>query len=396
MHRGRSGAFGRRLFAGVALAGVAVAAGPGCGPGFPSLFSDGMDASAPIDAHVDTSTIHLGTDSAPPKCGVGPEGGVCGCLDLPLMTDPPNLYFVLDHSGSMNEDDKWVTVRISIGRLMTEIGPRANFGAAIFPNPSSSNPCATGLEVAPLRRGDSPPGTQGPTTHALLTSIAIPAYGGTPTAATIEALTPLIASFHGKTYAILATDGGPNCNPALACTADTCTINLDDNIAGCTPTGPSCCPAGAAGSLDCLDSNATIDAVTALAARGVPTYVIGVPGSAPYASLLDTLAQVGGTARSTPPYYYPVDTTDQAAFYSALSQIAAKVTATCVLPLGMKPPDPGLINVYLNGHVIPKAGADGWKYANDTVTLLGKSCTDVLDGDALDVRVVAGCPTIEK
>jgi len=313
------------------------------------------------------------------------------------MTNPPNLYFLLDHSGSMNEDSKWVTVQISIGDVMTELGPRASFGAALFPDPSqTTNPCAPGVEVSPLHRGDSRAGTQGPATHALLSAIAIPAYGGTPTAATITNLTDHIASFTGKTYAILATDGGPNCDAALTCGAATCTVNLDDNVAGCTPTGPSCCGAGAYGSLSCLDSDATITAVTALAAKGVPTYVIGVPGSAPYASVLNTLAQVGGTARSVLPYYYPVDTTDQAAFYSALSEIAAKLTASCVLPLGMKPPDPDLINVYLNGHVVPQAGPNGWTYANDTVSLLGSSCSRVLDGSALDVRVVAGCPTIEK
>jgi hypothetical protein len=322
---------------------------------------------------------------------------VCGCLDLPLMTDPPNLYFVLDHSGSMNEDNKWQTVRTSIGDLMIELGPRARFGAALFPDPSqTSNPCAPGVEVAPLRRGDSPAGTIGPVTNALLSATAIAAYGGTPTAATILRITPPLAAFPGRTFAILATDGGPNCNAALTCSADQCTVNLDDNVPGCTPTGPDCCTSGVYGSMSCLDAGATTAAVSALAARGVPTYVIGVPGSAPYATLLDELAVAGGTARSVLPYYYPVDTTDQAAFYKTLSKIAAKLTATCALPLGMKPPDPTLINVYLNGHVVPQVGPNGWTYANDTVTLIGNSCSRVLDGDALDVRVVAGCPTIEK
>jgi hypothetical protein len=289
-----------------------------------------------------------------------------------------------------------VTVQNSTVDLMTAIGPRANFGAALFPDPQGSNPCATGVEVAPLRRGDSPAGTVGPTTYAMLSSIDIPAYGGTPTAATFASLTPKLAALHDHTYVILATDGGPNCDADLTCGAGACTVNLDDDVSGCTPTGPNCCTSLGYGSLSCLDSTATILAVTALAKKGVPTYVIGVPGSEPYASVLDQLAQAGGAARAEEPYYYAVDTTDQHAFYAALSKIAAKVTATCVLPLGMAPPDPALMNVYFDGKVVAQEGPDGWAYADDTVTLLGTSCSEVLDGDVLDVRVVAGCPTIQK
>ena len=54
-------------------------------------------------------------------------------VDVPLFTNPPNMYFVLDRSGSMGESDKWDRVRLTVARLMRGLGPRANFGAAIFP-----------------------------------------------------------------------------------------------------------------------------------------------------------------------------------------------------------------------------------------------------------------------
>jgi len=62
-----------------------VSAGPGCGSGgLPSLFGPEIpDAGSPFDAGTDAHVPHLITDSAPPTCNVGPEGGVCGCLDLP-------------------------------------------------------------------------------------------------------------------------------------------------------------------------------------------------------------------------------------------------------------------------------------------------------------------------
>jgi hypothetical protein len=39
-------------------------------------------------------------------------------------------------------------------------------------------------------------------------------------------------------------------------------------------------------------------------------------------------------------------------------------------------------------------GTDGWTLDGTTVTILGASCQKILDGDVLDVRVVAGCPTL--
>jgi hypothetical protein len=235
----------------------------------------------------------------------------------------------------------------------------------------------------------------------LLKATAVPAFGGTPTAATIAAITPKLKGLSARTFAILATDGGPNCDANLMCAVSDCIPNIESADPSCTPNGAlNCCTPTTYGATNCLDSAATVSAVSALKAAGVPTYVVGVPGSGPYSALLDQLAQAGGTARTMSPFYYQVSTTDQAAFATALSQIAAKITATCTLPLGMNDLDggldPSLINVYFDGMVVPQAGADGWTLNGTTVTLLGASCQKVLNGDVLDVRVVAGCPTITQ
>jgi len=119
-----------------------------------------------------------------------------------------------------------------------------------------------------------------------------------------------------------------------------------------------------------------------------------VPGSEPYAKLLDQLALAGGTARGSEPQYYAVTTYDQQAFASAMSKIAAKVAGSCTLTLDHVPPLADQINVFLDGTAIAQAGADGWTISGKTVTILGKSCQAILDGDVVDVRVVAGCPTV--
>jgi hypothetical protein len=376
----------------LALCALAV---PGCGAGAPPLLTS--DFGANQDAGSDPGPINgdpeggsLLPDAAPPSCEAGVPGGVCGCLDLTLLSQPPNLYFVLDRSGSMTDSDKWLTVRTDIADVMHRIGPRARFGAAVFPSPSTDD-CAVGVQVMPLTVGDSPAGTYGPATILFTASTNFPASGGTPTAATFTALTPTLVSLPGKTFAILATDGGPNCDLATTCDVSACIPNIESDP-GCSGT-TNCCTSDPG---NCLDSGPTVQAITALAAQGVPTYVIGVPGSGPYAALLDQMAVAGGTARPTLPYYYAVDTADEAAFAAALTQIAAKVTASCTLTLTAPPPDPSSVNVYLDGAVVPADPVNGWTLEGSTVTLVGSTCAAVLAGDALSLRIVAGCPTVIK
>ena len=373
----------------------AIGAGGGCGnePPLPSLLADRpIDASSSVDA----TASFAEPATAPPMCNLGPEGGVCACVDQPLVVDAPTMYFALDTSGSMSDDNKWRSVQLVVGNLVTAIGPRAKFGAATFPNERSTagDGCALGTEVFAPTEGDPLAGTEGPTAQSLLSVLgAIPARGGTPTAAPLASLTPHLLALPGTTYLILATDGGPNCDAAVACDAGGCEPNIEADD-GCSTNGPNCCAPANGGTYEsCLDGQATINAVKALAAGGIPVYVVGAPGSEPYAELLDELAQAGGTARGGEPQYYAVSTATTTAFTAAISSIAAKITGSCTLQLNQVPPDPDLVNVFLNEQVLAASGADGWTLSGTTVTILGSSCTEILNGDVLDVRVVAGCPT---
>jgi hypothetical protein len=354
-----------------------------------------MTGAGAEDAGSSITTGSLLPDAAlpPPSCDAGFQGGVCGCLDLTLLGDPPNMYFLLDRSGSMNDDGKWTTIRTVIADVIQRLGPRARFGAAVFPDPNADDTCAPGVTVMNPMAGSAPAGVPGATQETFTSATSFPAGGGTPTAATFTALGPSIAAFSGKTFVILATDGGPNCDAHVTCDVSACIPNIEA-VPGCDPvSGPDCCSGY---SLDCLDSAATVQAISALAARGIPTYVVGVPGSEPYAALLDQMATAGGTARAAAPYYYAVSRSDQAAFTSALASVAASITATCTLNLSEAPPDPTHVNVYLDGVVVPQDPVNGWSLSGTTVTLLGTTCQSVLAGDSLDLRVVAGCPTILK
>ena len=376
---------------------VAVALAAACGGGSPP---PALGSSGGVDAGDGSSSLISDAGPIIQNCGVGPDGGVCACADEPLVVDPPTLYFVLDRSGSMNDMGKWSTVRAVLGQLTVGLGDRARFAAAVFPDPTLEN-CAPGRQIFPTLRGQPLPpvqgdgafGSAGPIDLDFASSLGmIDAEGGTPTAATLQALLPLVKGFGGKTYVVFATDGGPNCDASAACTAALCTLNIESDN-GCTPTGPDCCTSTPD---SCLDAQPSIDAVTAFAAAGIPVYVIGLPGnpgSDLYASLLDALATAGGTARGSEPQYYAVSTYDQAALRAAMSQIAAKVAGSCTLTLDNAPPVPTEVNVFLDGNAIPQPGANGWTLSGKTVTIHGSSCQAILDGSVIDVRVVAGCPT---
>jgi hypothetical protein len=323
--------------------------------------------------------------------GVGPGSGPsCQGTEIPLEVNAPNIYFVLDASGSMQESSKWTNVQTVVAALIAQLGTRARFGAAVFPEPLA-NECATGVEVMPLRLGDS----AGATSNAFIAATSLTPVGGTPTATTLEALAPKLEGFPEATFAILATDGGPNCDDALTCGVDQCTSNMD-GVQGC-PTGgpPNCCdPTNGAGGIGCLDGARATHAVAALAAGGVQTFVLGIPGSAPYAAVLDDMATAGGTARGSEPLYYRVDSADTTALGGALGQIAARVTASCAFILTHPPKDPGQVNVYVGGALVPQSGADGWSLQGNKVTLEGTTCASLQGGTALSVRVVEGCPTV--
>ncbi len=337
-----------------------------------------------------------GVTNKPPGCGQKADGTFCDCVDTPLFSDPPNMYFLLDRSGSMQENNKWGAVRLVVAQILRGLGPRANFGATVFPG-FDSDQCSMPKEVLPISPGDPPGAQDGPTTRRLLTASNVAPSGGTPTAQALRAALQSLQGAKGKTFVILATDGGPNCNSNEACGVDLCQPNIE-NAPGCPPGGsPNCCSPPVGVYESCLDSAATQSAVAALKTAGIPVYVIGLPGTGNpiYASLLDQLAVAGGTALPTSPKYYRVDSTNSDVLLTALKKIAAQIVATCDFKLTMPPAQANQVNVYFDEVVVPADPVNGWKIEGQTVTLLGDSCTKVLAGDVLDVRIITGCPTVE-
>jgi hypothetical protein len=312
------------------------------------------------------------------------DAAPCVGTEIPLELKAPNLYFALDHSTSMLEQSKWTNVRQVVSDLMKKIGAGARFGATMFPAPGPDQ-CALGVEVMSLRQGDE----QGVAANAFLSATSAAPKGGTPTASTLEALLPRLSGLHGTTFVILATDGGPNCNHALTCPIEQCTMNIDKS-SSCPPDGSvNCCDPQFGDGIGCLDGVRSAKAVAALEAAGIETFVIGIPGSGPYAATLDDLATAGGTARPAEPRYYRVDTADTTALAAAFESIAAQTGAGCAFTLGRAPADDGAVRVSVSGAPVPRAGADGWSLAGTTLTLGGASCDAVRTAGAMSAHLLA-------
>jgi hypothetical protein len=363
-----------------------------CGAERPPI--EGSGGAGPVASGGNVFDTDAGTK--PPGCGAAPDGSQCECLDVPLFVDPPTLYFVLDRSGSMRVDDKWTRVRVTIGKIVRGLGPRANFGAAMFPSGTSDNTCLAGDEIMSVRPGDPPSsGTDGPTTSTLLRSTIVRPNGGTPTGPTLEVVRSRLANVQGRTYVILATDGAPNCNASAGCGYDQCQPNIED-MQGCPKEGPgNCCEPPNGYPENCNDRSSTLAAISSLKTAGIPTFVLGLPGASSYGSLLDEMAVTGGTALPSSPKYFAVQASNEELMLAQLKKIAAQIAGTCNFDLKDEPAHPELVNVYVDDVVLPYEPVDGWTIQGKTVTLVGAACNHVKNGDALDVRIIAGCPRIQ-
>lgn len=362
-----------------------------------------MNGIYPADASTTGDAI-LGDVASPDGPPPPDASGLCGNQFFQASPDPPNLYFVLDRSGSMKQPSglhgwtKYTAVRAASVNLVRELGSRANFGAAVFPgDPELLGDCETGIEVFPTQRGDLPGTSDGPVSTKFSHAIDVDPVGGTPTASTLEGLLPTLSALQGKTAVVLSTDGAPNCHWGQLCTASECILNIegqsiddqkcDSSINCCDPSVP-----GSPGTSWCVDAVYTTQAIQKLRDKGIRTFVVGIPGSSFYDDLLDQMAIVGGTARSGSPKYYRVD--DMAALSDMLLQIGNQVMLSCELVLDDIPPDPGFVNVYLDQKVVPYDEADGWTWTGErTLTLHGEACENVEKGAVGQVQVVAGCPT---
>ncbi|WP_437673299.1 vWA domain-containing protein [Sorangium sp. So ce131] len=343
----------------------------------------------------DDDELNPGPDdpSGPPPADAG---GLCGNrIHEVEIADAPNLYFVLDASGSMlspvsSRATRYDRVREAAVDLVRNLGPLINVGAAVFPlDATDGAPCRAGGEVFPVTPGDPFADRQegSTTTSRFRAATHVTPLGGTPTAATLTALTPKLVALEGKTVVVLATDGGPNCNSSAGCDAEGCIANIEQQC----PEENCCAPSGPSGPEGCLDRDDTVAAIERLASSGVVVYVIGIPGSEFYGDVLDEMALAGGAAQFVSPFYFKVDDLDTLG--NVLSRIAS-IVVSCELDLVDPPPEEGQTNVYLDEELVPYDAEDGWRWKSPSVVeLVGGACQKLKSGRVGQVQIVSGCAT---
>jgi hypothetical protein len=349
------------------------------------------------------ATTSSGTGGGGGQGGSGPcvQDGACADEVHELSFNVPNIYFVFDRSGSMQEleppdyDSRYTVVRNAAMDLIRSLGPLINVGAALFPHGDIDNfPCNAGQEVMPVSPGDpfDDDGFEGPTLGTFRLRTNVVPVGGTPVSATFQNLLPTLSGLSGRTIVLLATDGGPNCNANAICGIAECMPNID----GLCIAPENCCvpnhPQG--GPELCVDRAAAVGSIQAVADAGVEVYVIGIPGSELYAGVLDEMAVAGGVPQTSgPTQYHRVDAVDQLS--TLFRQIAADAIS-CEIELADPPEERDFTNVYFDCDTVNYDPASGWSWLDDTnstVVLRGAACSRLKSGEVTQVKVATGCPT---
>lgn len=330
------------------------------------------------------------------------------------------MLLVVDSSGSMTDPPvagaatKWAILQTALQQSLTANKDLINFGLLLYPykqgglgpNASTDMTAACAVPTSATEAVNIPIGAGSAAVNAIIQKLSVQEpKGGTPTADALNRAYDYFAGGDGKLlqgtrWVVLATDGGPNCNPALSCNADRCTQNMD----GDCPSG-NCC-AGTFGAI-CLDDAETKKAILKLNQLGVKTFVIGIPGSEAYASVLNECAVTGGVPAAGATSYYAVsaanalnDLTD------AFSKITTQLVRSCDIPLKETPKvGPDQINVAIDcvpvhaATAIPDGGAGDGFYIDFAQTpahlkLVGATCDRIMATGANKVDVIAGCPRI--
>lgn len=277
-------------------------------------------------------------------CGVQDLG--CGLETLDVRPIAPNLFILLDRSGSMaalvDGRPKWDIAIDALGVVLPAYEADVRFGLMMFPGPLAS--CDAGLVDVDVGEAHADEILQVlADSEPLLT---------TPMAASLETLGDLesLRDEDRRNLVLLVTDGEESCGGAPV----TETQHLWD--------------------------------------AGIQVYVVGF-GAEVDAGSLSAIAEAGRTERPGDPSYYQAE--DEESLSQALGDVVRSVIP-CAFDLVGQPPLPEEVYVYFDGAsgiTRDASHLDGWDYDEGTnvLTFYGPTC-DAVKTDQHVVQVVFGCP----
>lgn len=361
--------------------------GGGAGSGGDGSFDNGSGFQ-PIPM-VDAST----------ECEVGsfcentePDPTNCGSLTLEgeveTIENPGNVLLIFDRSGSMdnnwNGQKRWEAAGTAIINALTPIADKVTVGAVFFPSPDAQMGCAPGDWLCGITGGfvgsgncavnpisstdqinfmpgpqfldafDGDPANNVPPMYAPVNGGSTPLMDGVVRAQ--EALAG--ASLTGKVTTVIITDGAPNCG---------------------------------------WNADTTNQVVTTWASSGVPTHVVGLPGSDGGGQVLTSLAMLGGTNT----YLTPTDTT---LLQQELSKIVMQTVSVgfkeCTIQLNPPADVPEDLHMVVSEggaeQDMPRTfgtGEQAWTVSSDgaVVELLGNVCDAAKTSRYEQIRFEFGC-----
>lgn len=328
---------------------------------------------------------------------------------FPLIRRRAEVTFVIDRSGSMDfpleatqadagrSASRWSMLRDSLRTtLVGDVESRLSMGALFFPrvpvvdSPTQEESCT----VNPLGRPLNIIAPRYNNASAILRIFEdTRPRGGTPTFEAVrqagEPLLELARTDPDRSkarYLIVATDGGPNCNPTIP--PEQCVCALED------PTGRDICvESPALARWFCLDRANVVSKVEQFASQGLYTYVIGLdsPNERPMIETLNAMAVAGRRANPVGEFrYYSVRRSDQ--LFATIRDIATTIT-TCAFVTPSRPDDPENIRVDVGGLVLPRdrAHINGWDWSDEgygEITLYGRACERAAEAP---VSALVGC-----
>ena len=284
-------------------------------------------------------------------CTDTPVGDICSTEESTSTEVTPNIYLILDKSGSMDSGlHPWPIeeAKDALDTIADNLAGSVRFGMLAYPQGSGNECTAPGSEL--LAMGSHSAST-------IKSSYAyVSASGNTPTGGALYQVldNDLLtggAGTDGPKAAVLITDGDP----------------YDS----------------------CGEQTYAANQAAALFDAGIPLYVVGFNSGATPANL-DDLAQNGGTGS-----HYTADNATQ--LVDVLSGISDSVVS-CSYLLDPPPEDPHKIWVEMQGSVVPRDARNGFTYnaANETLTLHGTSCEELqaLDSTTTSpLTIKLGCAT---
>jgi hypothetical protein len=317
----------------------------------------------------------------------------------PDVRSDGRILFVVDRSGSMNlplgAQTKWDSLKSVLSTVMGGLASTVSYGLFVYPDPSGDVQqvnCSAGVQRQQVG------GTAAQINSALA---AVNPTGGTPTAATMASVRPIVEQLRGDgrpLAVVLATDGAPNCNLSQGrdgvstCTTQengvvTCACACTSN-AGDPPQSDANCAL-----FNCLDDSASTGAISQVAALGVQTHVIGIPDSglpaglrALFSNSLNAMAVAGGAPLPGATRYH--EATNLAALQSSLEAVtrrilACQITTPTVLDGGTS------LEVRLGTQPIPQdlTRRNGWDQTGpSSIQLFGSAC-DAATASQQTVRI---------